>query len=221
MEIPRSPAELQKHLSAAVGKRVMLMVTENASTMLSRRTEGDLILLRAHRIFLHAPDEVVDALAQWIRGEKGSRDLVQEYIHACHDVVQQSSQERRPVLRPQGRVYDLSLLHSELNRLYLGGRSTAAVTWGRRPRRATRTIRLGSYDPLRHLITLSPRLDRRDVPQYMVEYVLFHEMLHEVLGIGERPDGRRKIHSKTFRLMEETFPDYERARAYEKKVWGG
>ena len=49
-----------------------------------------------------------------------------------------------------------------------------------------------------------------------MEYILFHEMLHEVLGMDLGPDGRRSVHGRLFKLMESTYPDYEKAVAYEK-----
>lgn len=109
-------------------------------------------------------------------------------------------------------------MSSRLNELYLGGRSRAQVAWGRRSRGANRrSIRFGCYDPSRNLIIMNRKLDSPEVPDYFVEYILFHEMLHEVLGIGSRPGGRREIHGRLFKLMETTYPDYGRAVAYEKE----
>ncbi|MCX7935112.1 MAG: hypothetical protein N3A66_07630 [Planctomycetota bacterium] len=121
-----------------------------------------------------------------------------------------------------GRFHDLAALRDKLNRLYFGNRSQAAVTWGGSiRRRAARFLRLGWYDQRRRLIVISRRLDAADVPAYVVEYVLFHEMLHEIVGIRAAANGRRKIHTSTFRLLEETFPDYARARAFEQRYWRG
>ena len=65
---------------------------------------------------------------------------------------------------------------------------------------------------------MNRKLDNPGVPRYFVEFVLFHEMLHEVLGIGERADGRRDIHGRVFRLMESTYPDYDRAMRFEREL---
>lgn len=219
-----SPADLQERLTRRSGKKVLLMVTDNTSTMLTLQREGKgLVSVRAHRMFLHAPEEVCDALADWIAGRTRERDRVQEFIDAnVHRIRPPTRAPRPPRVRTMGKHHDLDELARHLNATLLDGRSTAEVGWGRKvTARNARQIRLGSYDPVRNRITISQRLDRRDIPRYMVEYVLFHEMLHEVLGIGERPDGRRDIHSRIFRLMEETFPHYEQARAFERKKWGG
>lgn len=224
MHAPLSPASLQERLSRASGKRVLLMVTDNTSTMLTLQREGKgLVSVRAHRMFLHAPETVCHALADWIAGRTRTRDDVQEFIDAnLHHIRPRAAATRTAPVRTAGRHHDLAELARHLNATLLDGRSAASVGWGRKvPARQARQIRLGSYDPIRNRITISQRLDRRDIPRYMVEYVLFHEMLHEVLGIGERPDGRRDIHGRMFRLMEQTFPHYEQARAFERKKWGG
>jgi len=124
-------------------------------------------------------------------------------------------------MNARGCFHDLAVLRDKINRLYLGNRSKAAVTWGGPlRRREARFLRLGWYDHRRSLIVISRRLDAADVPAYVVEYVLFHEMLHEIIGIRTSANGRRKIHTSTFRLLEQTFPDYARALAFERARWG-
>ncbi len=219
----RTPGELQAELGRLCGQPVLLMLTHNRSTMLSFRRRGELIELRAQRVFLEAPAEVVQALADWLQGRPRRDDLVQDFINAR--TAEMPPDPARPAAsrpRRRGRVHDLEDMHQQLNQTYFDGRSRAAVVWGRRPAtRGARQFRLGWYDPTRNLITLSRRLDQPDIPRYMLEYVLFHEMLHEILGIGRRADGRRDIHGRAFKLMEQTFPDYARAREFERKKWGG
>ena len=72
--------------------------------------------------------------------------------------------------------------------------------------------RLGHYDPAHEAIVLSRRLDNPLVPEYVVRYVLYHEMLHVQLG-EDTPDtsGRRRIHGPRFRLAEKRYPDSRRA----------
>lgn len=115
--------------------------------------------------------------------------------------------------------HDIGEYARYLNETYLGGRSRAQVVWGRRGAKASRrSIRFACYDPRRNLVIMNRKLDNESIPAYFVEYILFHELLHEVLGIGERRDGRRDIHGSLFKLMESTFPDYEKARRFEKEL---
>jgi len=217
------PQALQSFLSENSGRNVVLMVTNNTSSIISFKHDGGkVVLLRAHRMFLDAPAEVASALAKWIGGRKNRRDIVQEFIDENRgDICRGEYQARRQIVREEGTHHHLGEIRDYLNSTYLQNRSTAPVTWGRsNGKRKSRSIRLGFYDPVRNLISINRRLDKTDIPRYMVEYVIFHEMLHEVLGIGRRADGKRDIHGKTFRLLEHTYPFYEKALAFEKMKWG-
>ena len=70
---------------------------------------------------------------------------------------------------------------------------------------------LGHYDPAHHSITISRLLDSLQVPRCVVEYLVFHEMLH-IKYPTERRGPRRIVHSRNFRAEEKRFPQYEQAR---------
>ncbi len=222
--MPHTPLQIQKKLQEISGKDILLMLTDNTQRMITiKESAGGSIALRAHRMFLHAGEEVIASLGRWIGGRREEREVVREFINTnSSDFVTRPAARRTPTLRTAGRYYELREMAEDINGRYLGGRSVAAITWGRKiTKRNPRTIRLGWYDPVRNLITLSQRLDRHDIPRYMVEYVLFHEMLHEIIGIEQSPSGRRDIHSKKFNLMEQTYPFYQEAQKFEKMKWGG
>jgi predicted metal-dependent hydrolase len=72
---------------------------------------------------------------------------------------------------------------------------------------------LGHHDENHSTIVISLSLDDRSVPDYVVEFVLFHEILHIVYPtriVG----GRRQIHSPEFRRHERTFRFYDAAEAW-------
>ena len=219
-----TPLEMQNKLREISGRDILLMLTNNTQRILTiKESSQGSIALRAHKMFLHAEEDIILSLGRWIGGDSRERDRIKSYINANTIHIRQTAPAvRKTVLKPAGRYYNLSEMAQDINTRYLSGRSRADVTWGRKiTRRKPTTIRLGWYDPIRNLITLSQRLDRRDVPVYMVEYVLFHEMLHEIIGIEKTPGGRRDIHSKKFNLMEQTYPYYNEAQQFEKKKWGG
>lgn len=95
------------------------------------------------------------------------------------------------------------------------------MTWGAPvARRRVRRMRFGTYDYETGVITLNQRLNGRDIPLYMVEFVMYHEMLHEMLGAEVSKSGRRRVHTKRFRDLEQAFPAYDKAMAFQKKRWG-
>ena len=57
---------------------------------------------------------------------------------------------------------------------------------------------------------------RPDVPRYFVEFIVFHEMLHQVWPTTVTENGRVH-HPPAFRARERTFPQYEAALRWERE----
>jgi hypothetical protein len=109
-------------------------------------------------------------------------------------------------------THDLDLLCRRLCERYFGGPLDVDVGWGRDVRgRASMTF--GSYSFTTHRIRIHPRLDRRDIPSFFVEAVLFHELVHHVVGC-ERSNGRRRLHTPRFREIESRYEHAELARRW-------
>ena len=112
-------------------------------------------------------------------------------------------------------VHDLERMRERLCRTYLDGDFPVPVVWGRATR-GRRSMTFGSYDFERRIIRLHPRLDHHDVPGIFVESVLFHELLHHVLGY-ERRGGRRVVHTARFRALEARYEHAALARRWQKE----
>lgn len=224
MSTLHSRAQLETRLRSLSGTHVELTITANRSRMLSTtRTAGRRVALRAHGMFLDAPDHVVQALARWVAGKAGADAEIKQFIRDNGSrIATAPSRPRRLLLRTLGRRLDLAEVHARLNQDYFDGRSQAKITWGRRgPHGRVRRARLGTFAPKTGVITISRRLDAADIPRYMVEYVVFHEMVHELLGVERREAGRRRnLHGKEFAARMQRFPDCEKARDFSKKRWG-
>jgi len=67
------------------------------------------------------------------------------------------------------------------------------------------------------LIRIHPVLDRRDVPLYFLESVVYHEMLHHHLGGVSDRAGRTVYHSRAFRQAEAQHPWHREALLWEKE----
>jgi len=209
--------DLADALVGLLGEDVHLTVTDNTSTMVSFRRDRGLLRLRAHRIFLDAPREVVHALARYVRGNREAGRTLDAFIRAHSDRLQRARAERhRSGLEPRGLFFDLQQIFDELNREYFGSRIEARIGWGRSgPRRRTQSIRMGVYFHDSRVIRVHPALDRPDVPLFFVRYVVFHEMLHQAFP-PRTVGGRKIVHTPEFRAAERAFPDYGRAIAWEK-----
>jgi predicted metal-dependent hydrolase len=76
----------------------------------------------------------------------------------------------------------------------------------------SRALATYSYDD--KTIRISPVLDAPDIPLYVIEWIVYHEMLHHVLPV-ERNQGRRQYHTSRFKSLERAFVRYEEARKWE------
>jgi Protein of unknown function DUF45 len=109
---------------------------------------------------------------------------------------------------PRGRHFDLELLFDQLNAKYFeGALQRPAIGWSKRSWRR----QFGCYDPGPRHILLNRRMDWPNVPQYAVEYVLYHEMLH-VKHPTRRSGCSLVSHSPEFRAEEKLFSEFTRAR---------
>jgi len=55
------------------------------------------------------------------------------------------------------------------------------------------------------------------VPEWFVEYILFHEMLH-IKHPARIINGRRYYHTSAFRSEEKSYPRYEQAQEWLDRV---
>ncbi len=136
-----------------------------------------------------------------------------------HDVrrtLESARQERgRKLMAPAaGDVYNLDAIFEEINfKYFFGLMARPAIGWSQRVSRGT----LGHYDPAHHVIVLSKLLDRPAVPKLVVEYVMFHEMLHLRYPVEHR-GVRRCVHTREFKAAEKQFDGLHEAKQLLKKL---
>ena len=226
----RAAAGLHRRLDRLLDGRLrQLVLTDSRSRIAAVRPapgDPDGLALRLDACFAGAPREVLGALAIWIRGEPGRIEAL-ERMRAHFDAVRgrhwsrPSAGTRRPPLRPEGRTLDLQQVLDRLNAAYFGGRVRVGITWGPAPaaaagwrRRRRRSIKLGSYSFESRVIRVHPALDRPDVPRYVVEAVVYHELLHAALPEPDPRAGRRRLHPPEFRVLERRFPQHARSERW-------
>lgn len=144
----------------------------------------------------------------------GAREVYSAYIKS--DAVRLKATEnkrirgRKVVTTSKGTIYDLDEIFHGINRLYFGGSiPKPSLTWS-----AKKTYRiLGHHDATHGHIAISKSLDSSDVPRYVVEYVVFHEMLH-IHHPTKHVNGRRYNHTAAFKRDEKKFEYFEQAEKW-------
>lgn len=209
--------DLQFQLEIGLDAVVHLWLTNNRRSMVSLRTEpSGAFRARLHYMFTWAGDGEVEALIQLATGQQvqWARRVLREFTTANRDVIRTPSPSRRVRLRQRGRNHDLAELLERAARAIDEPVGSVAITWGRYGSFGPQThIRLGSYSSQRKLIRIHPLLDRPSVPGWVIEFVIFHELLHRV--IPPRRSGTRHVqHGADFRARESKHPDFERFKAW-------
>jgi hypothetical protein len=130
---------------------------------------------------------------------------------------------RRRHSGPRGHAHDLESIFQKLNGEYFAGRLPATeMGWSVHPWRR----QLGVFDPGMSHIVINQRLDRHEVPEHAVAYVVYHEMLHleraaplhlrTPAGALAHRDYRCRLglHTAEFRRAERRFREFELARRF-------
>lgn len=189
-----------------------------------RLREGRL-LVRLSDLLEGAPEAVLRAIAHILLAkmyrrpiDRGQAARYRKYV-ASQEIVRKTHLVRRMRGRkhlrsPRGHFYDLDAIFEELNtRFFHGLMARPRMSWSQ-----TKTRRiLGQYDPAHNAIIISRLFDHPGVPAYVLEYIVYHEMLH--LKHPVRLQGsRRCVHSAEFQAEEKMFPRAAEANAFLRKL---
>jgi hypothetical protein len=176
------------------------------------------VYARVSDLLMKSPREVLYALAcilvSKLYRQKASREherLYRQYT-TQPGIMDASDSARRQrgykmTTPPRGKVYDLDEIFDRLNLRYFGGKlDRPTLSWS--PQRARRI--LGHHDHVHGTIMISRALDARRIPAFVVEYVLYHEMLH-IKHPPKTVRGRTIYHGDGFRRDEKRFERFKDA----------
>jgi hypothetical protein len=203
---------LHRTLADDLGEPIDLVGTNNRRTLLSwKRSDSGFLSVRIQKQFALAEYAVHRALARYIRNrDPDAREAVHEYANEFQPRLGAPSPR---VQSPVGTHHDLRRVLRQQSRRFFGGAFQARIGWSRGTRgRVRHSIRLGSWSPEHQLIRVHPVLDAADVPDFVVRFIVFHEMLHAAL---DGTEGRRgPAHSAEFRRREAMHPDAPTTEAW-------
>lgn len=180
------------------------------------RLRNGKIFVRISDIFKNAPAKVHESLAKILVSKilrrkipAWANEIYNEYASKkeIRDQALESKRQkgRKIITSSKGDVYDLEEIFVQMNDLYFDGTiKKPTLTWS-----AKGTFRrLGHHDAAHDTIVISKSLDDKKVPRYVVEYVVFHEMLH-IFHPAKIQNGRRYHHTPAFRRDEKKFAFYK------------
>ena len=209
----------QKPLSLAQRKLPLHIELYATAHLYRSRIETDGITITANEGFVGAPHPVIKALiyVSLRHPEKKYATQVKSYgvSDAFEDITLSLEMMTADLsTNTQGQYYDLAVIFDRVNAAYFDGALSAPrLTWNK-----TLTHRkFGHYQINTDTVMLSLSLDDAAVPPYVVDFVMYHELLHKYLGI-KLVNGRRYAHTTAFRDAECRFAQYEQAQAFLAKL---
>lgn len=209
----------QQQVENLAGVKLKIKINDNRSTMLSVRWEPDCTKVSLHRMFLQAPQNVMQSLACYIRREHRiiARD-VKVFIEDGLKKLDYSHTLDKTKLYSQGSIFNLKDLYDELNDEYFEKKLNLLITWFGKPfQRNKSRITFGLYHNQLKLIKINRFLDSPVVPGYVVSYVIFHEMLHHICPPYVDEKGLYRVHSKEFKSKEHLFKHFGLAQKWIKE----
>lgn len=200
--------------------RVVINYTSNRRVLLSSREGSDgTVQLRAHQAFRSAPDEIADAALRLylFAADRTEQRQLARTIMRWHRATAAPPRSLDNETLTHGLHHDLRATLERVNREHFEGALALDITFGNR---VARTV-MGRHEKRepRSLILINPVLDHPWIAAWYLDFLVFHECLHEV--IPPRLEGlRAELHPQEFRAREDAHPDAARAREFEAWVLG-
>lgn len=191
----------------------------NLNGLWRRREYQNAVLLKVQQGFQSADRQVWQALLQdaLVQRNAAHERAYRDFADAedFNEVLFELESLAAPPPPPtRGRAHDLDVSFARVNAAYFDNQMPRpTLVWNR-----TLTARkFGHYQPSRDTVMLSVTLDDPQVPAYVVDFVLYHELLHKKHG-SSLVNGRRLAHSPGFRAEERQFAEYETAEQRLKEL---
>ena len=211
-------------LTVMMGDAVAVRLTDNRRTLVSVRAKQGTRHVRLHRMFRHADDVLLRALGLYLMGiaTPAVQAKIAAFIAAHRGEIRTAATRkiRRPLLAA-GQHFDLNEVLRDVSQQYFGAALPVHIGWGQLRRRTARrpakriSRALATYNFEDATIRVNPILDSPKVPRLVMEWIVYHELLHHVLPV-QRSQGRSRYHTPEFRAMERAFVGYAEAQAWEQ-----
>jgi len=230
MKLLTVPVNLERHLDAmrramSIARRLLAargappgrVVVEfvNSATFGRYRQQGGAVRIELAEGFIAADDGVLEALIGSVVLEKsaGRRKRYVDFTHteAYRDVLLELDLAAEvDADQPRGAAHDLDEVFEAVNAAYFGGRmSRPRLAWSDR----LSTRQNGRFVPHHDRVVVSRTLDSPSVPRFVVEFVVYHELLHRKLG-SVWSGSRARFHTSEFRREERRFARWQEAEEW-------
>lgn len=215
--------EVREELFHKARPKILVEYYPYSSVKSTIRNYQDSILVRVSDIFEEAPTRVKSALATILlcRLERLScppeeRKVYRDYLNSpevreAYNALRQA-RGMKIISGHKGRFYDLEESFLRVNSRYFDNQLPKPIlTWSEKRTQHS----LGHEDRAMNTVVISKSLDSENVPRYVLDYVMYHELLHIKHG-SSYTKGREKVHGRAFREDEKRFARYKEVEEWLK-----
>ncbi len=185
------------------------------------KIEKEITRLRISDILSDAPGEVLESLIHILITRAVRRKPNVEHLSRYNQYIHHPEMEnrlarvrlcrsRKRLPGPVGKYFNLNESFLRINQKYFhASLRKPNLSWS--PGRSR--TQLGYHDSHLNLVVISRWLDQKATPLFIIDYIMYHELLHIVV----RPEFRtqkRVIHSAEFKRREEQFEEIDFVREW-------
>lgn len=224
IQVFKSLIEAENKLSKHRGLKVNAEFYPYTNLKLTVRKRKNRLIIRMSDVLSAAPESALSSAAQYILSQHLKIDCPSEHRKRYRDYIysdtirskvgeMRRSRAIKKVTGVKGKYFDLDECLSNIDKKYFAGRLpkfNLAWSLGRSK------WRYGYYDSDLNTIVVSRQLDKKSTPQFMIEYILYHEALHWQYPTKYN-NGRLKVHTKEFKQAEKVFEEFDQVKKWLKK----
>lgn len=186
---------------------------------------GDQLEFKVSDYLDGSPDDVLESMAWYLlcrafrrKCPEGMSDRYLAYAFSPELWIRNKdlylSRARSLSFESRGEVRDLDTVFRYVNSFYFKGELPyPTLAWSSESPRT----RLGFYFAQLNLLVANRVLDSERVPRYVLEFVVYHELLHHIDAGGSSPR-KRVHHTRSFKEQEMAFSHYEDAEQWLRRL---
>ena len=203
-------------------RRFSLQIYPYSTRIYAIRTQSDIIEIRLHEAMDLMTDTECRNFAKDIAGNrwKDLKQLLRHYQDTTPEYMElfkffrDIKASKAAKNDTKGSFYDLEAVFQACNVRNFGGKMQRprGLHWSARINHST----MGSYNLREDTVMINRGLDSKKAPAFVLDFVMYHELLHKLLGI-ETSGSRNRAHTQEFRKLEQAHPDYQRAQDFIRK----
>ena len=185
------------------------------SALYKAQKKGDKLHVVVGESFVFAPDQVLLALmeATLCSSFKSKKSIIRNYSRTAeyHQVREKLEYLAIPPESYSGGAHhNLSDSFYRVNTTYFDGKlDKPHLVWSNRLTRR----KFGHYQEDTNTVLISRTLDQHHTPLFVVDFVMYHELLHMKLG-SRISKNRRYIHTREFKKLESDYIAFDKAQKY-------